>query len=878
MNIQLPFLRVAGILATLCATALVGSSAEAAQIFVPQDYPTIQDAINAAAPGDEVLVQPGTYNEYFLIDKQDIKVRSFLPGLAILDATGIFGALITVEVPPGGPLPEVSGFEICGAKNAPAILVIPHAGAPSLGLVLRDCYLHDNDHGAVVVHDSFLSAQSCVFELNWNFNGGVVDVNHSGVVLNECRFYGNVGTYGGAVDIQDSGFGIYSCEFETNTAPGVGGGGLYVQGCSPGSVCRVVNSLFFQNHTSEKGAGVMAGADADFDIINCTIADNGRYWEPVGSGLYVAPTATVHMTNSIVRENVNGEDIVADGTLNVEYSAVPSQFSGVGNTDQLPEFVNPWTKNYGLRVTSPCVDAGNNSGMPAGLFSDRSGNPRFVDDPEVPDSGTESATIDMGCQERTPFQYATRYVDIHAAPGGDGLSWATAFNNLQDALALAPSPDFADIWVTGGTYYPDSGSGDRTSSFTLHDGVHLYGGFAGDETSLDQRDWRRNETILSGNIGASTSHADNSYHVVEFDGNITEIVLDGCTVEDGRANGSVTQSQRGGGIYIHSSWAYHDWPIVRNCLIRDNESTLGGAGAFVDNNTTTFLNSVFTNNVSDAKGGAIRLGNTTGPQPTRMYLYGCQFNGNAAEEGGAVSVLKAQDFEVINCTFYKNTSTTGTGGGLWAKDITRPVVAGSIFWQNSGAQGTTSEQQVFMNVPYSLDRSCLEGWTGGGLGVHGDDPRFVDAAPSFLKPDLRLCADSPCINTGATSGVPVVLEKDLMGLDRVIDGDVDMGAFESTAAALSLTTPRDSLGAGSVLELNTCGGLPGGPLLFALTDVNGAPTFTVFLYGFFDQDGRHEFTALIDSGLSGLIATLNVYGYAAAGGIEESNELTITFE
>ncbi|MDX1421056.1 MAG: hypothetical protein R3181_13910, partial [Rubricoccaceae bacterium] len=71
---------------------------------------------------------------------------------------------------------------------------------------------------------------------------------------------------------------------------------------------------------------------------------------------------------------------------------------------------------------------------------------------------------------------AVLHVDADAAPGGDGASWATAFDDLQDALAVAAPGD--EVWVAEGTYKPTD-TGDRTATFALASGVALYGGFDG---------------------------------------------------------------------------------------------------------------------------------------------------------------------------------------------------------------------------------------------------------------------------------------------------------------------------------------------------------------------------------------------------------------
>ncbi len=97
---------------------------------------------------------------------------------------------------------------------------------------------------------------------------------------------------------------------------------------------------------------------------------------------------------------------------------------------------------------------------------------------------------------------------LHAAPGyyadssksddsGDGISWATAKKTIQAAIDLANTDGSVaspvEVWVKGGVYTPP----DQSSSFVLKPYVKLYGGFDGTETALEQRDYKKNHTILS---------------------------------------------------------------------------------------------------------------------------------------------------------------------------------------------------------------------------------------------------------------------------------------------------------------------------------------------------------------------------------------------
>jgi len=87
---------------------------------------------------------------------------------------------------------------------------------------------------------------------------------------------------------------------------------------------------------------------------------------------------------------------------------------------------------------------------------------------------------------------------LKAGEAMNGTSWDRAFRDLQDALAVAHPGD--EIWIAAGTYRPDRGTGDRDMSFTVEGGIALYGGFSGRETERKQRDWARNETLLTGDL------------------------------------------------------------------------------------------------------------------------------------------------------------------------------------------------------------------------------------------------------------------------------------------------------------------------------------------------------------------------------------------
>lgn len=116
----------------------------------------------------------------------------------------------------------------------------------------------------------------------------------------------------------------------------------------------------------------------------------------------------------------------------------------------------------------------------------------------------------------------TWFVNASNTGTQNGQSWTTAFANLQPAIDTASIGD--TIFVAAGTYYPTSiaggGTNPRDRAFILSSHARIFGGFAGTEASLSDRQSDSvslhvtNKTTLSGDIGTLNDHTDNAYHVV----------------------------------------------------------------------------------------------------------------------------------------------------------------------------------------------------------------------------------------------------------------------------------------------------------------------------------------------------------------------------
>ncbi|MCA8960717.1 MAG: right-handed parallel beta-helix repeat-containing protein, partial [Planctomycetes bacterium] len=254
------------------------------------------------------------------------------------------------------------------------------------------------------------------------------------------------------------------------------------------------------------------------------------------------------------------------------------------------------------------------------------------------------------------FSQTVLHVDDDASPGGNGLSWVTAYSDLQVALAVARQPGsvVTQIWVAEGTYVP-SQIGDRSVSFELHNGLALYGGFAGGETALAMRDPDAHVSLLSGDLLGDDvqpfmNNTDNSAHVVR--GRIgvnSSALLDGFSIEGGAA-----LNDDGGGIHLSDAG-----PTIRNCRIRWNLATDNGAGIYNEWNSPVVEDCLFESNRSFNSGGAwanFGLPGFLGGDPRCVRN---RFVRNTAGSLGGAVRCHMGDMSFEACSFEENGSTNG---------------------------------------------------------------------------------------------------------------------------------------------------------------------------------------------------------------------------
>ena len=400
----------------------------------------------------------------------------------------------------------------------------------------------------------------------------------------------------------------------------------------------------------------------------------------------------------------------------------------------------------------------------------------------------------------------TTYYVTADATTGDGSSWNNP-TTLSDALTKAQAKD--QIWVEAGTY---------PGGITLQSGIRLYGGFAGTESSIDERAidsdkaYRMtHQTILSGDTDnnnndqvdgvnlifpANQSRDDNATHVLTLNlaptqqsgnNNTEPTLVDGITIRGGQAD---ADGENGGGIYVTGNNNGGGVYIIRRCFFLENYATQGGAlyvSSTVGNTADECLidRCGFFNNAAGQRGTAVNEGGA-------IYLAGAGTVVNCAvfnnENGGIY--LDNSAAKVINSTVTRNTAS-----GIDGSDNT--PVYNTVIWGNSTLSSDNARPN-FQNCAYP-EANAEDADSGNN--VHLAAKNNEENGPHFSSPSLKTGFDTdftlsasnryplwtwepieatPLVDAGDSQAYDETEygNVDLNGDPRVQNGTIDIGAFE----------------------------------------------------------------------------------------------------
>lgn len=335
--------------------------------------------------------------------------------------------------------------------------------------------------------------------------------------------------------------------------------------------------------------------------------------------------------------------------------------------------------------------------------------------------------------------FGSTYYVSQTGDNTDGLSWTTAYNEVQDGINAASDGD--EVWVAAGTYYPteyvidaegqrDASDGDQYKSFKMYAGIDVYGGFAGTESSITGRQMNSsdpwdftNKTILSGN--------DVSYHVVWFATNgfhdesyegitaklpnslASQSILDGCTVTGGFANYPATIENAtaprnnichysGGGVALTGLGE------VNNCIVENNRAKHSGAGTSMQFNSIIYNTLVQNNEAIGAHFVAKLMGFITIADFWRADGAGITARGNDTDGRPLID----------NCKIHNNLGQANNNYPGTPSDVGNHNLGGGVALYYADLKNSVISSNNIKKAPYPYGGTDSGPSCGGGIYVY----------------------------------------------------------------------------------------------------------------------------------------------------------------
>ena len=575
-----------------------------------------------------------------------------------------------------------------------------------------------------------------------NSSAGANTVDFDGTVFNTPQ---TITLTGGQLELSNT------SGTETITGPAAGvtvsGGGLSRVFQVDANVTASISGLTITGgQVSGSGGGLVN--DGATTLTDCTISDNSA-----DSGGGLANYGTTTLTDCTVSGNSASQN--GGGLYNVLGTTLLSYCTVSGNSCVAGD--GGGLENYnGTTTLTDCTVSGN-SALGGGGLSTFFGTNTLTD---CVFGGNLAAANGGGLYSNGGTNALTdcTFSGDSAEANGGGLE------NLGGTTALYSCTFSGDSATANGGGLANAGEGTTT----------LYGGtFSGDSAAVNGgglANLNGTATLNDSTFGGDSASANG--------GGLYN--LNGTTTLNDSTFGGDSASVDGGGVDNDDGTT-----TLTDCTISGNSASIGGGGTFDDLGTTTLLDCNVSGNSATSGGG---LGTD---QYGATELTNCTVSGNSAVNGGGLYSDDYGTTTLTNCTVSGNSAVNG--GGLSNSDGT-VTIGNTIVAENTA---TTSGPDALGNFA-SLGNNLI-GETDGSSGWVGSDLTGTSAQPlnPLLAPlgnyggptqTMALLPGSPAIDAGNNALIPPGVTTDQRGLPRIVNGVVDIGAFESSQFTIEVTS------------------------------------------------------------------------------------------
>jgi Bacterial Ig-like domain (group 3)/MBG domain (YGX type)/Domain of unknown function (DUF4214)/Right handed beta helix region len=323
---------------------------------------------------------------------------------------------------------------------------------------------------------------------------------------------------------------------------------------------------------------------------------------------------------------------------------------------------------------------------------------------------------------------------------------------------------------TSGVFQIDAGATAAISGLTITHGSSVNGGGVSNDGTLTLTN-----CTISGNFAAQSGGG-------LYDGANAAVTLTNCTISGNSA------TQNGGGVYDGA----HATATMTNSTISGNSTVNYGGGLYVGAyGAATLTNCTVSGNTSKEGGG---INNALGATVT---LSSSTIGGNASGFGGGV--LNFGTLTLSQSTVASN-SASYAGGGVYSVTGTTTTLGNTIVAGNTSS-GATDLIGTVTSLGNNLigNASDSSGWVSSDLTGTSAIPIAALLAPlgnfGGTTQTMPLLPGSPAIAAGNVALIPAGITTDQRGQPRLLNGKVDIGAFESQGFTLTVipgSTPQSA--------------------------------------------------------------------------------------